>query len=360
MTSRPRSTTTSTRQAPPFGNRSLRRGSAGLLRRSVPAASAATRTRSSTNANTTFIPARRVRRDRSRHQLAARAVVERHGRAAARHRLGRVGELSRQLLGSPLGPGGDQSRRLPRARALHAARRVLSRSARPPRTSISAACCTLARIRRRRTLIGNLDLHTDVGTQNYRGLKLSFRRRAGERHQPERQLHLSRCFGDTDDRRLPAAQRRLHRARRTRRSIAAIAIRTGRTSANVTVGDQTPQFDDARAARRSRRTGGCRAFSTRARAVWLNVTTGRDTAFTGIQQQRVQQRAGRSVSSEKTLLQLPEPGGVRAAGAGHARQLPAQRRHGPGLLGRRPGALAARSRSARARTSSCASRRSTC
>ena len=61
-------------QSPPFGNRSARRRSSGRLRRSRTRTSAAIRIRSSRAADTQFIPVRRVRRDRPRHQLAARPV----------------------------------------------------------------------------------------------------------------------------------------------------------------------------------------------------------------------------------------------------------------------------------------------
>jgi hypothetical protein len=45
-------------------------------------------------------------------------------------------------------------------------------------------------------LIGNLDIHTDLGTQDYRGLKLSFQHRAGSGLSLTGNYTLSRCFGD--------------------------------------------------------------------------------------------------------------------------------------------------------------------
>jgi hypothetical protein len=45
-------------------------------------------------------------------------------------------------------------------------------------------------------LIGNLDLHTDLGIQNYRGLKLSFQRRAATGLSLNGNYTVSRCFGD--------------------------------------------------------------------------------------------------------------------------------------------------------------------
>src|SRR4030095_1984394 len=45
-------------------------------------------------------------------------------------------------------------------------------------------------------LIGNLDVHTDLGTQDYKGLKLSFERRATTGVSLGGNYTLSRCFGD--------------------------------------------------------------------------------------------------------------------------------------------------------------------
>src|SRR4029453_18065938 len=45
-------------------------------------------------------------------------------------------------------------------------------------------------------LIGNLDLHTSIGTQDYRGLRLSFRRRAASGVALNGNYTVSRCYGD--------------------------------------------------------------------------------------------------------------------------------------------------------------------
>ena len=45
-------------------------------------------------------------------------------------------------------------------------------------------------------LIGSLDVHTDVGVQDYRGLKLSLRRRATAGVSVNGNYTWSRCFGD--------------------------------------------------------------------------------------------------------------------------------------------------------------------
>ena len=45
-------------------------------------------------------------------------------------------------------------------------------------------------------LIGNLDLHTSIGEQNYRGLRLSVRRRSANGISLNGNYTISRCFGD--------------------------------------------------------------------------------------------------------------------------------------------------------------------
>ena len=64
-----------------------------------------------------------------------------------------------------------------------------------------ASCSTTRNLNQRRELslsgqnpdaarlIGNLDLHTNLGAQDYRGLKLSFQRRAAGWREPQWDLH---------------------------------------------------------------------------------------------------------------------------------------------------------------------------
>ena len=71
-----------------------------------------------------------------------------------------------------------------------------------------ASCSTTQNLNQRRELslsgqnldaarlIGNLELHTDLGTQDYRGLKLSFQRRAGAGVSLSGTYTVSRCYGD--------------------------------------------------------------------------------------------------------------------------------------------------------------------
>ena len=69
-------------------------------------------------------------------------------------------------------------------------------------------CSTAANVDQRRVLtlsgenpasaalLGNLDLHVSMGTQDYRGLKLSFRRRSANGVSLNGNYTFSRCFGD--------------------------------------------------------------------------------------------------------------------------------------------------------------------
>jgi hypothetical protein len=71
-----------------------------------------------------------------------------------------------------------------------------------------ASCSTSQNLNRRRELslsgenpdaarlIGHLDLHTNLGTQDYRGLKLSFQRRAAAGVSLNGTYTVSRCYGD--------------------------------------------------------------------------------------------------------------------------------------------------------------------
>jgi hypothetical protein len=138
-------------------------------------------------------------------------------------------------------------------------------------------------------LIGNLDIHENLGAQSYRGLKLSFQRRAGAGLSLSGNYTLSRCYGDpafqtggfpqiangyTDPQhpefdRGPCDQDRTH--------IGAL-----------TAGTQVPRLDNraARVALSDWRLAGI--FSARSGQP-INVIAGQDRAFTGIQNQRVDQ-----------------------------------------------------------------------
>jgi hypothetical protein len=152
-------------------------------------------------------------------------------------------------------------------------------------------------------LIGILDSHAAVGTQSYRGLKLSLQRRAASGASLNANYTWSHCFGlemptgaqfgigftnpaDPDYDRGHCDQDRTHLA-------------------NVTVGAQTPQF--------ARPTLRVVASNWRASAIvsarsgnWLTVTSGRDSAFNGQSNQRVNQISD-DVYGAKTLNSFLKP-----------------------------------------------------
>jgi hypothetical protein len=157
-------------------------------------------------------------------------------------------------------------------------------------------CTVQGNVDRRRTLylenpvagqmLGPVVRYADVGTQNYRGLKLSFRRRADAGLSLSGNYTISHCEADTevsgsfsqfaggylnpDD---PSFDRGNCSQNRTH-------------IGNVTLGAQTPRFDNAalRALASDWRISGI--FNARS-GNWLTVTTGRDIAGTGISGQRV-------------------------------------------------------------------------
>lgn len=136
-------------------------------------------------------------------------------------------------------------------------------------------------------LIGNLDLHTAIGSQNYRGLKLSFRRRATTGVSLNGNYTWSRCYGDATtggfpqlasgftDPENPAYDR-------------GYCEQDRRHLATFTLGAGTPEF--ANPALRAVLSGWRASGILSARSGgWLTVLAGRDNAFTGIQNQRVNQ-----------------------------------------------------------------------
>ena len=89
-------------------------------------------------------------------------------------------------------------------------------------------------------LIGNMDLHTSIGTQNYRGLKLSAAPKGREWNLAQRQLHVVALLRRQHDRAASRSWRRTMPTRRTRKPIAATAS-TDRTH----VGEREPGLRDA-------------------------------------------------------------------------------------------------------------------
>jgi hypothetical protein len=175
-----------------------------------------------------------------------------------------------------------------------------------------ANCGTTATINQRRrftvagenpaaaALIGNLDLHTDSGTQDYRGLRLSFRRRSAAGISLSGNYTISRCWGDSTTGGFPQlaqgptnpdnpdADRGHCDQDRTHIS-------------NFTIGYQTPDAGNAlvRAVASGWRASGIVNMRS---GSWLSVTTGSDRALNGqrFQEQRVNQVSD-DVYGAKTL-----------------------------------------------------------
>jgi hypothetical protein len=164
-------------------------------------------------------------------------------------------------------------------------------------------------------LIGNMDVHTDIGTQTYRGLKLSFQRRAASGVSLNGNYTISRCFGDAttpgggfpqiangftkpDD---PSFDR-------------GHCIQDRTHIGSFTAGAQTPQFTGRalRALASDWRVYGIFAAQS---GSWLNIITGRDNALSGIQMQRVDQVSS-DVYGEKSLNRYLNPAAFAQPAAG--------------------------------------------
>ncbi len=190
-----------------------------------------------------------------------------------------------------------------------------------------ATCSTAANLNQRRVfslsgensaaaaLIGNMDRHTDVGTQSYRGLKLAFQRRAASGVSLNGNYTWSRCFGTA-----------------TTPGGGFPQIANGYTNPNdpafdrghcdqdrthigsFTAGAQTPQFASPglRAFASDWRVSGILSASS---GSWLNIINGRDNALTGIQNQRVNQISD-DVYGEKSLTRYLNPAAFAQTAAG--------------------------------------------
>jgi hypothetical protein len=171
-----------------------------------------------------------------------------------------------------------------------------------------ASCTTAANLEQRRTLtlenpregqlLSYVSQYTAIGTQNYRGLKLSFRRRATDSVSLSGNYTLSHCETDTPvsgkfvqfsdgytDPKNPSYDR--GNCPQNRRAIG-----------SFTVGYVTPQFGNTalRAVASDWRASGI--VTTRS-GDWLTVTTTQDLAGTGVTGQRVNQL--KDAYGDKTL-----------------------------------------------------------
>jgi len=164
-------------------------------------------------------------------------------------------------------------------------------------------------------LIGNMDIHQAVGTQDYRGLKLSFQRRAAAGLSLSGNYTVSRCFGDATPQTGGFPQIANGFTDPTNFAFDRGLCDQDRTHIGVFVaGVQTPQVAAGalRGALSDWRLSGI--LSARSGPP-LNVVAGQDRAFSGIQNQRVDQVLANPYGS-KTLnnwlnpeaFALPAPG----------------------------------------------------
>src|SRR5688572_4409024 len=163
--------------------------------------------------------------------------------------------------------------------------------------------------------LGPIVKYDDVGEQSYRGLKLSFRRRADSGLSVSGNYTISHCEADTDvsgsfsqfaggyskpdD---PSFDR--GNCSQNRRQIG-----------NLSVGAETPEFGNAalRAIASDWRFSGI--FNARSGS-WLTVTTGRDINGTGILPQRVNQVRADPYPSDRTLERYLDPAAFAIPNAG--------------------------------------------
>ena len=201
-------------------------------------------------------------------------------------------------------------------------------------------CTTNANLDRRRVLtlgnenpaaaalIGNLDLHTDEGVQNYKGLKLSFRRRASSGISLNGNYTWSRCSGSPTTGGFPQLASGytdpLHPEFDN-----GVCDQDRTHLAVVTVGAQTPTFDNGtlRAIASGWRVSGI----VNARSGQpLNVIAGGDPAFTGVQQQRVRQLLDNPYPDEQTLARYLNPAAFAQPAPGTLGDFPRNGVSGPG------------------------------
>ena len=201
-------------------------------------------------------------------------------------------------------------------------------------------CTTNANLDRRRVLsiagenpaaaalIGNLDLHTNEGVQDYKGLKLSFRRRAASGVSLNGNYTWSRCFGSPTTGGFPQLASGYTDPKHPEFDDG--VCDQDRTHLGIlTVGAETPTFGNtaARVIASGWRVSGI--VNARSGSP-LNVIAGGDPAFTGVQQQRVRKLLDDPYPDEQTLTRFLNPAAFAQPAAGTLGDFPRNGVRGPG------------------------------
>ncbi len=181
-------------------------------------------------------------------------------------------------------------------------------------------------------LLGNLDLHVSIGKQDYKGLRLSFRRRSASGVSLNGNYTVSRCYGDNTTGGFPQLAQGFTNP-------ANPALDRGRCDqdrthlGSLTVGYRTPEFTSTalRVVASNWRASGI--VSARAGS-WLTVTTGRDVSLNGqrFQEQRVNQAIDNPYGS-KTLTNYLNPAAFAQPVSGTFGNLVRNSVKGPGFWG---------------------------
>ena len=186
------------------------------------------------------------------------------------------------------------------------------------------SCSVAGNVDRRRTLFlenptngqwfGYIVKYSDVGTQRYRGMKLSFRRRAADGISLQGNYTLSHCEADTDVTGGFGQFNTGYQKPNDPSFDRGNCSQNRRQIGNLSVGAAMPRFSNAalRAVASDWRLSGIVNARTGA---WLTVTTANDIAGTGITNQRVNQVSD-NVYGEKSLNSYLNPAAFALPAAG--------------------------------------------
>ena len=201
-------------------------------------------------------------------------------------------------------------------------------------------CSTSANLEQRRVLalenpvegrlLSNVALYEAVGTQTYRGLKLSFRRRSSDGISLSGNYTAAHCETDTQVSgsflQFSAGYQNPNDPTYDRGN----CTQSQRQIATFNVGYKTPEFSNRvlRTVASNWRASGILSAHT---GDWLTVTTGREITFTGIPGQRVNQVRDDPYTKDKTLTAYLDPAAFAYPASGTFGDEPNRSIEGPGF-----------------------------